>query len=378
MEPDAQVSLIDTTLCDGEQTAGVVFSHEEKIQIAKYLDQIGVEQIEAGIAAMGGEEKQCIKEIVSLGLKAQIMSWSRTYRSHVEASAECGVYGVTLSISTSDIHIEHKMNTNRQEILKRIAETLKVAKDLGLFVVISAEDASRADLEFLVEFAWTAKHYGADRLRFCDTVGIFNPQNTFRYIKTLHDAVGLPIEMHMHNDFGMATANALSGVYAGASCVGAAINGLGEQAGNSSLQEVIMGLKHLMGIKCSYNTTILREIAEYVAKACGRPLAVSIPIVGSEIFAERAEDYDGTEHKPQVFGEVFTPEEVGLTRQVLIGKYSLPAMVKTKFWKEYGIPLTDEEAEQVLLQAREYAVTVKRALFDKELVMLYNQLKEGK
>ena len=376
MDPEAKVYIVDTTLRDGEQTAGVVFSNEEKIQIAKYLDMIGVDQIEAGIPVMGGFEKECIRDIVNLGLKASIMAWNRPVIEDLKASLECGVDAVAISISTSDIHIQHKLRTTREDVLKRMSDAVKFAKDNNLYVSVNAEDASRSDMEFLVEYALTAKKHGADRLRFCDTVGTLNPTTTFRKIRTLHEATGLDIEMHTHNDFGMATANSLSGVYAGANYIGVTVNGLGERAGNSSLQEAIMGLKHLMNVNCNYDTTVFREVAEYVAKASDRPLPVSIPIVGSNIFAHESGIHgDGVLKNPLTY-EAFTPEEVGLERQIVIGKHSGTASIRSKF-HEYGIDMDEQEAADLLELARLQAIDKKRSLFDKELVTMYHAYHKG-
>ncbi len=375
--PEARVYIVDTTLRDGEQTAGVVFSNEEKIRIAKYLDQIGVNQIEAGIPVMGGAEKQCVKDIVNLGLNASIMAWNRPTVTDLQASVECGVDAVAISISTSDIHIQHKLRTTRDDVLYRMSEAVKFAKDHDLYVSVSAEDASRTDLEFLVEYALTAKKHGADRLRFCDTVGSLTPLTTYRKVRTLYEATGMDIEMHTHNDFGMATANSLSGVYAGANYVGVTINGLGERAGNTSLQETIMGLKHLMKVNCSFNTTVLREVAEYVANVSGRPLPVSIPIVGSGIFQHESGSHgEGIVKNPLTY-EAFAPEEVGLERQIVIGKHSGTASIKAKF-HEYGIELDLQECADLLELARMEAIDKKRSLFDKELATLYRTYKAGK
>lgn len=370
-EEGAKISIVDTTLRDGEQTAGVVFANAEKIRIARYLDQVGIDQIEAGIPVMGGFEKECIKEIVRLGLKASIMAWNRAVIDDIKESISCGVDAVAISISTSDIHIEHKLRTTREDVLKRMSDAVKFAKDNNLYVSVNAEDASRSNTDFLTQFALTAKHAGADRLRFCDTVGTLTPLTTYRYIKTLIDAVGLPIEMHTHNDFGMATANALAGVYAGATYIGVTVNGLGERAGNACLQEVIMGLKYLMKVNCDYDTTIFKEVAEYVARASGRHLPENKPIVGSNIFAHESGIHgDGVIKNPLTY-EVFTPEEVGLERQIVIGKHSGSNSIKSKFAKEYGIYLTDEEAKIMLAHVREMSMNLKRSLFDKELVYIY-------
>lgn len=373
LEEGAKVYIVDTTLRDGEQTAGVVFSNEEKIRIARYLDEIGIDQIEAGIPVMGGDEKKCITEIAHMGLKSSIMAWNRAVIADIKESMECGVDAVAISISTSDIHIQHKLQTTREDVLHRMSDAVKFAKDNDLYVSVNAEDASRSDLDFLTEFALIAKHAGANRLRFCDTVGTLNPLTTFRSIKTLHDAVGLDIEMHTHNDFGMATANSLSGVYGGAKYVGVTINGLGERAGNSCLQEVIMGLRHLMNVNVDYNTTIFREVAQYVANASGRELPVSKPIVGSNIFAHESGIHgDGVLKNPLTY-EVFKPEEVGLERQIIIGKHSGTAAIKSKF-REYLVSLTEADAKEVLARVRQMSIDKKRSLFDKEVVQIYEDI----
>jgi homocitrate synthase NifV len=373
LEPDATVKVVDTTLRDGEQTAGVVFSNAEKIRIAQYLDQIGIDQIEAGIPVMGGFEKDCIREIVRMGLKASIMAWNRAVISDIKESLECGVDAVAISISTSDIHIQHKLQTTREDVLRRMSDAVKFAKDKNLYVSVNAEDASRSDLEYLTEFALIAKHAGANRLRFCDTVGTLDPLTTFRYIKTLHDSVGLDIEMHTHNDFGMATANSLAGIYAGANHVGVTVNGLGERAGNSCLQEVIMGMKHLLKIKVNYDTTLFREVAQYVAGASGRALSVNKPIVGSNIFAHESGIHgDGVLKNPLTY-EAFLPEEVGLERQMVIGKHSGSASIRAKF-REYGIAITNADSEEILANCRQMAIDKKRSLFDKEIVCIYEDI----
>lgn len=361
-EPGARINIVDTTLRDGEQTAGVVFSNDEKLKIASYLDRIGVDQIEAGIPVMGGFEKDCIKQIVNMGLKASIMAWNRAVIADIKESLECGVDAVAISISTSDIHIQHKLQTTREDVLARMADAVKFAKDNNLYVSVNAEDASRSDMDFLTEFALVGKHAGADRLRFCDTVGTLTPLTTFRFIRTLVDAVGLDIEMHTHNDFGMAVANALSGIYAGANYVGVTVNGLGERAGNACLQEVIMGLKYLMRMDSAYNTTLFREVAEFVAEASGRPLSVSKPIVGSNIFAHESGIHgDGVLKNPLTY-EVFSPEEVGLERQIVIGKHSGSAAIRSKFIKEYGLELPEPIIQEVLKEGASDVYRLKAIL----------------
>jgi len=369
---DKPIYIVDTTLRDGEQTAGVVFANKEKIRIAKFLDELGVDQIEAGIPTMGGDEKEAITAICKLGLKASIMGWNRPVLKDIEESLRCGVDAVAISISTSDIHIEHKLRASREWVIENMVRACEYAKKEGLYVSVNAEDASRSDMDFLVQFGLAAKQAGADRLRYCDTVGILDPFTTFERVKELRERVGIEIEMHTHNDFGMATANALAGVKAGARFVGVTVIGLGERAGNAALEEVVMALKHIYGIDLGFKTELFREAALYVSMASGRELPAWKAIVGSNMFAHESGIHaDGALKNPKTY-EAFHPEEVGLERQIVIGKHSGSAALKAKF-AEYGILLTDEQAVQLLPHVRAHAVELKRSLFDKELVLIYEE-----
>jgi len=362
--------LVDTTLRDGEQTAGVVFSNREKLRIAKMLDNLGVHQIEAGIPVMGGDEKDVIKEIVSYKLQASIMAWNRANIEDIKHSLDCGVDAVAISISTSDIHIAHKLRTSREWVLENMTKAVEFAQKHDLYISVNAEDASRSDLDFLIEFAKRAQSVGADRLRFCDTIGVLEPFKTYDVISTLIDKTGMDIEMHTHNDFGMATANALAGLKAGACFIGVTVNGLGERAGNAALEEVAMALKHLFGVNLGVNTRDFRNLCEYVARASGRQLYPSKPIVGTNTFAHESGIHaDGVLKHPATY-EVYSPEEVGLERQIVIGKHSGSSAIKMKF-VEYGIDLSDEESADLLSAVRSVTVDMKRTLFDKELMYIY-------
>lgn len=368
------LTIVDTTLRDGEQTAGVVFSNQEKLRIARLLDELGVHQIEAGIPVMGGDEQRAIKDIVRLGLNASIMGWNRAVISDIEASLACGVDAVAISISTSDIHIEHKLQTTREDVLARMVKATEFAKQSGVYISVNAEDASRSDMDFLIQFAKEAKRAGANRLRYCDTVGILEPFTTYERISNLIEKVGIDIEMHTHNDFGMATANALAGVKAGATHVGVTVNGLGERAGNAALEEVVMALKHLADTDLSFTTERFVEVSEYVARASGRILPAWKAIVGSNMFAHESGIHaDGALKNPLTY-EVFKPEDVGLERQIVVGKHSGTAALKAKFAIEYGKDITDKEADEMLRRVRSMAVDLKRSLFDKELIYIYEDM----
>lgn len=371
--PD-EIKIVDTTLRDGEQTAGVVFSNQEKLEIAQMLDEIGVHQIEAGIPEMGGGEQASIEKIAHMGLRASVLGWCRAVRGSVEAALACGVDAVAISISTSDIHIEHKLGKSRQWVIEAMTENVRYAKQQGVrHVSVNAEDASRSDMDYLVEFGLAAKQAGADRLRFCDTVGIMEPFGTYEKVKELIERTGLPVEMHTHNDFGLATANALAGIRAGATFVNTTVNGLGERAGNAALEEVVMALRHLHKLELPVQTAKFRRLSEMVAKASARDIPIWKAIVGANVFAaESGIHADGILKNPRTY-EAFSPDEVGLQRQILIGKHSGTAAIKNKF-TEYGITLSDDVAALVLERVRQWAIERKRTLFDKELMQIYEEV----
>lgn len=369
---ERKIIVVDTTLRDGEQTAGVVFANREKIMIAQMLSDLGVDQIEAGTPVMGGDEKEALKAIVKMNLKPSIMAWNRAVISDIQSSLECGVDAVAISISVSDIHIKYKLQSTREKVLEQMVKAVDFAKKQGLYVSANAEDASRADEEFLLQYARCAKEAGADRLRYCDTVGVLDPFLTFSKIEKLLKHVDIDIEMHTHNDFGMATANAIAGIQAGASHVGVTVNGLGERAGNAALEEVAMTLKHVLGYRLDMNTKGFLELSRYVAAASGRKIPVSKPIVGKNMFAHESGIHaDGALKNPRTY-EAFEPEEIGLLRQIMIGKHSGTASIIKKF-QEFNLELTPDTANQILEKVRKLAVELKRPLLDQELLQLYKE-----
>ncbi len=371
------IKIDDTTLRDGEQTAGVVFANEEKIQIAKMLDKIGVHQIEAGIPTMGGEEKEAIKKIASLGLGCSILGWNRAVKSDIDASVECGVDAVAISISSSDIHIEQKLMKSREWVLENVKRCVDYAKGYNLYVSVNAEDSSRSDMEFLLSFARTARDAGADRLRYCDTLGILDPFETFIRVKTIIDIIGIDIEMHTHNDFGMAIANAIAGIKAGANYVNTTINGLGERAGNAAFEELVMALKYIEGVDMGFNTKHFRALSEYVAEASNRVLPAWKSIVGGNLFVYEAESKaSGVLANPKTY-ELFSDKDVGLERKIILGKYS---GVETIIYKlnTLGIKISRNDAEELAEIIRNKSVSLKRALFDSEIIDTYKSYKSKK
>ncbi|MDR1775649.1 MAG: homocitrate synthase [Actinomycetes bacterium] len=366
----ATVHLDDTTLRDGEQTAGVVFSNDEKITIAHMLDKLGVDQIEAGIPVMGGDEAAVIEQLAHAGLRASILGWNRANVADIKTSIDCGVDAVAISLATSDIHIKTKLKKDRAWVLNAIREAVAYAKSEGVYVSVNAEDASRTDLSFLLEYAAAAKAEGADRLRFCDTIGVMDPFRCYTIIKHLRDETGMEIEMHTHNDFGLAVANALAGIHAGATWVNVTVGGLGERAGNAALEQVVMALKYLEHVDLGIKTPKFYEVTDFVMRAAGRVLPSWTPIVGANMFSHESGIHaDGVIKNPATY-EVFSPDEVGLERQIVVGKHSGRRTIEVKL-KEFGIVIDREDAAALLTLVRAKSVLLNRSLFDKELVKLY-------
>jgi len=371
------VNIIDTTLRNGEQTAGVVFSKHEKIRIAKLLDEVGIPEIEIGTPSLGPAEREIIKEIIASKPNCKLFTYCEADPANIAYAAECGIKNIIINISTSDLHLKVKYGKTRTWALNQLRETISEAKSNGLDFIVSAEDATRTDLEFLLKMINIAQKKGAYRFRICDTVSRLDPFRTFLYINTILNTIDFPIEVYNHNDFGMATANAMAAIRAGASSLVTSVNGLGEGTGNAALEEIVMALKYLEEVDLGMATSKFRELSEYVAKASARAIPVWKAIVGTNVFAHESGIHaDGVLKNPKNY-EVFEPGEVGLTRQIVVGKHSGSHTILHKF-KEFEIDLTDKEATDILAMARLMSVDLKRPLFDKELMYIYKDYRENK
>ncbi|MEK6749902.1 MAG: homocitrate synthase [Pseudomonadota bacterium] len=367
---DAFITINDTTLRDGEQSAGVAFNIGERIAIARALADAGVPEIEIGVPAIGGEELDAIEAITQLGLPAHLMVWGRMCEADLRSAAACHVHLVNLSIPVSDIQLQHKMQRDRAWALVNVERIVAMAVDAGVDVCVGAEDASRADPDFLYQVAEVAQAAGARRFRFADTLGLLDPFTAFARIAKLRSVIDMEIEMHAHDDLGMATANTVAAVLAGATHINTTVNGLGERAGNAPLEEAVMALRVAYNIDTGIDTLSFPEISRLVAQASGRPVAPNKSIVGEAVFTHESGIHVDGLLKNILNYQAFDPAVVGRAHRLVLGKHSGTQAVRQAY-AQLGIFLRNDEARLMLQCVRNHAQLTKQAPSQSDLKRFY-------
>jgi len=342
----------DTTLRDGEQTPDIAFSPEEKLKIAKKLDELGVDVIEAGSATVSEGERKAISSIVKEDLQADIFSFCRGLKTDIDEALSCDVDGIHLVIPVSDLHIERKLNSTRGEIKNTARKLTRYAIDHGLKVEISGEDSTRADEDFICEVFSNSLEEGAERACVCDTAGVSTPEKMHDLISGLRDDISDPLAVHCHDDFGLATANTLTAIKAGAVEAHLTVNGIGERGGNAALEEVVVALSELYGFEAAINFHKIYETSKLVEEYSGSPIPPSKAIVGENSFAHEAGIHvDGILKDPSTY-EPIDPHKIGRKRRFVVGKHSGKHAIKNKL-KEEGIEATQEKIDKILKRIKD-------------------------
>lgn len=372
----ASVTVNDTTLRDGEQTAGVAFTTAEKVDIARALDAAGVPEIEIGIPAMGREEQESIAAVLALGLKARCTGWCRLRKDDIDAAAAVGLQAINAAIPVSDQQIAGKLDRNRGWVLDEITRQVEYARGLGLDVAVGGEDSSRADVDFLQRVIAVAERAGARRFRFADTLGVLEPFATVELFRRLRAATTLEIEMHAHDDLGLATANSLAAVCGGATHVSTTVNGLGERAGNAPLEEIVVALSFLHHIDTGVETASLAALSGLVARASGRPVSAGKSIVGDHVFTHEAGIHVHGLLRDRRNYQALDPERFGRAHRFVLGKHSGRAAI-AQAYEDLGVAIGPAQACAVLARVRDHAIQTKTAPAEDALLQFYEETSAG-
>lgn len=351
MKLPERIRIFDTTMRDGEQTPGVALTVDEKIRIAKRLDKLGVDTLEVGFPASSEGERKAAREIVKLDLDTQICGLARTLEMDLEAAVNSEVDYIHTFIGTSPLHRKYKLKKSKEEILNLSVEAVEYIKDHGIIAEFSAEDATRTEFEYLKDVYQAVESAKVDYINVPDTVGVMIPSSMRYLISELKKYLKVPLSAHCHDDFGLAVANSLSAVEAGAEQVHVTINGLGERAGNASLEEVVMALLIDYGVDMDINTKLLVDASQQVARITGVKMPPNKAIVGENAFAHEAGIHvHGVLAKAETY-EPITPEMVGHTRKIVLGKHTGANAIRSKL-TEYGMEVTDEQFNEIFDQVK--------------------------
>ncbi len=371
--PCSTVHFYDTTLRDGEQTVGVVLSPQQKLEIARKLDELGVSRIEAGFPRVSADDAEAIQLMLKAGLRAELWGFSRAVRADVEELVRLGLHASIIEAPTSDIKLR-AYGISREEVLARVAGAVSFAKQHGICTAFFAVDATRADPEFLRRVYVAALEAGADEIVVVDTIGACGPEAIEYLVREVRQWIGssVPLHFHGHDDFGMATACALAAVRAGANWIQGTINGMGERAGNADLAQIALALRCLYDVPVALDLTKVREVSEFVQRASGYSLEPWKPAVGQNLFMRESGAVASQFHLPQAI-EPFSAELVGARRQIVLGKKSGLDSIALK-GKELGIEIPESQRAAVLTAVKNRSIAERRLLTDSEFRSIVEQV----
>ena len=366
------VAILDTTLREGEQTPYVSFTLEEKLEIAKMLDRVGVEMIEAGDPSVSASIATAVERISKLGLRAEIVAHSMARKPGIEKAKACGADRVAIFYATSKIHLDAKLHKTEDEAIAIIQDHIRYARSLGLKVRYTPEDATRTDFEFLVRVCNAAIEAGADRISFADTLGIMQPHTMYESVRNLKERL-LPcsMDLHCHNDYGLALANAMAGIRAGADCIHTTVNGLGERTGIPDLAETIVAYNNLERVS-QYKLDGLMDIAGYLEKVSGFFLAPNKPITGQNAFSHKSGVHTNGVLKDARTYEPFDPSLLGRERKIVIDKYTGKSAVASRL-DEFGIVVSDAELDVIVNRIKNLG-DHRKNVFDSDIIEIAEEV----
>jgi 2-isopropylmalate synthase len=367
-----KIRIFDTTLRDGEQTPGVTITPDKKVQVAVKLDELGVDAIEAGFPVVSQGEMHAIRTIVKQGLKAEVCGLARTVELDIDAAIKCDLKYVHTFIATSDIHMQYKLKMTPEQVLEKAIKAVDYCKKHGLQVEFSAEDATRSNREFLLQVFKAVTDAGADRIDIPDTVGYRTPDYMAQIVKDVKGVTKLPISVHCHNDFGLAVANAIAGTNAGAACAHVTINGLGERAGNASLEEFVMALEILYNKKHNIKTQLIYETSKFVSNTMGIIVQPNKAIIGENAFGHESGIHThGIINNPLTY-EPIAPELVGRKRWLQAGKHAGAHGIRVML-EEFGIRPTEEQLHSIVEKQKNIA-DMGKAVTTSELLSIAGEV----
>jgi 2-isopropylmalate synthase len=348
------ITFFDTTLRDGEQTPNVSLTDDQKLTIAKALDKLGVDVIEAGFPISSKGEYNAVKGIVDAGLRATVCGLARVVKPDIDACLSAGVGLIHVFASTSDVQLKYSMKKTRQEVYDLSIDAVEYVHDQGTKCLFSAMDATRTEMDFLKHICRGVESARADIINIPDTVGIMAPSRMFDFVKEIRKAVKVPIDVHCHNDFGLAVANSLSAVEAGANQVQVTINGIGERAGNADLAQTAMSLSSIFGAKLNINSQYLLETSRLVERFTRINMPPTMPIVGENAFSHESGIHSrGVIERTDTFEPgIMTPEMVGQRRRLVAGKHAGKHAVR-QMLKDAHFDVSEEELILIMGRVKE-------------------------